>query len=159
MIAIFGSALKADITAAQKLHSEKEAFLRSGHTSLSLQLFAFFTVGHLGCLSTLYNQRELELSEHTIMELENFIRGICAQNFLQKPPNMCSGCQTITRELVTLAYFSACWPRVTRVSTGWVTADHKSHSGEYLCGWPSDTAYICKNYCGDSNLENSCLEI
>ena len=29
----------------------------------------------------------------------------------------CRGCQTITRELVTLAYFSACWPQVTRVST------------------------------------------
>ena len=55
----------------------------------------------------------------------------------------CSGCQTITRELVTLAYFSACWPRVTRVST-WVGDRWSvitSHLGEYLCGWLSDTAY------------------
>ena len=28
----------------------------------------------------------------------------------------CSGCQTITRELVISDYFSACWPQVTRVS-------------------------------------------
>ena len=32
--------------------------------------------------------------------------------------HICRVCQTI-RELVTLAYFSACWPRVTRVNT-WV---------------------------------------
>ena len=29
----------------------------------------------------------------------------------------CRGCRTITRELATSAYFSACWPQVTRVST------------------------------------------
>ena len=45
----------------------------------------------------------------------------------------CSGFRTVTRELVTLAYFSVCLRRsfVTRVL----------ERGEYMCGWPSDAAY------------------
>ena len=33
---------------------------------------------------------------------------------------ICRGSRTVTRELATSAYFSACWPWVTRVST-WVS--------------------------------------
>ena len=45
----------------------------------------------------------------------------------------CSGFRTVTRELVTLAYFSVCLRRslVTQVL----------ERGEYMCGWPSDAAY------------------
>ena len=43
---INGSAIEKDTNAVQKLISEKEAFVKD-HTSLSLLLFAFFTVGHL----------------------------------------------------------------------------------------------------------------
>ena len=49
---------------------------------------------------------------------------------------VCSGSQTITRELVTSAYFSALRPTLIT-----------SYSGEYLCGWPSDTAYMCTSVC------------
>ena len=53
----------------------------------------------------------------------------------------CSGCRTITRELVTLAYFSVCLRRslVTRVL----------ERGECLCGWPSD-AYTSSMLASDS---------
>ena len=43
---ISGSTIEKDTNAVQKLVSEKEAFFKD-HTSLSLLLFAFFTVGHL----------------------------------------------------------------------------------------------------------------
>ena len=45
IILISGSAIEKDTNAVQKLVSEKEAFFKD-HISLSLLLFAFFTVGH-----------------------------------------------------------------------------------------------------------------
>ena len=45
IILISGSAIEKGTNAVQKLFSEKEAFFKD-HTSLSLLLFAFFTVGH-----------------------------------------------------------------------------------------------------------------
>ena len=55
-----------------------------------------------------------------------------------KAGSSCSGCRTVTRELVTLASFSVYLRRslVTRVL----------ERGECLCGWPSDTAYIQKRH-------------
>ena len=61
----------------------------------------------------------------------------------------CSGCRTVTRKLVTLAYFSVCLRRslVTRVL----------ERGECLCGWPSDTAYTNSNELSLWTMTISCI--
>ena len=75
----------------------------------------------------------------------------------------CSGCRTVTSELVTLACFSVCLRRslVTRVL----------ERGECFCGWLSNTAYttikndhilvlygyINQTRCGYKERKNGCL--
>ena len=51
-----------------------------------------------------WNLNSRQLALHLLLRFVNYLYN-------------CKGCQTVTRELVTSAYFSACWSQVTRVST------------------------------------------
>ena len=95
-----------------------EPLLRKGLIAFARLTCFVFCSSFVEALSLLVNLFEFELMHDLVLDLQ------CVK---------ITKYQTVTSELVTSAYFSEL--RNTLIT---------SHSGEYLCRWPSDTAYKYK---------------